>query len=128
MSLFCCVSILQTDQISVVSEPALFAFAILASTKASKRPRGTRMDRHSELESFESNSEADGAGASRELRIYRPDGALSIIYFTAFGSDAKAISEAEKIARRGYEIDVWRGGTRISRVSDFNGIDKGEHQ
>jgi hypothetical protein len=77
---------------------------------------------------FESNSEAGSVSVCRELRIYRPDGTLSIIYFTAFGSDQEAIYEAENIARRGYQIDVWRDGTRIGQISDSSGLDKGEHQ
>lgn len=54
--------------------------------------------------------------ARRELRVYRPGGVLSVIYVTAFESDAKAICEAEEIARYGYQVDVWRDETRIDRV------------
>ena len=78
------------------------------------------MDRQSELESFESNVEPDGGGSGPEFRIYRPNGTLSVIYFTAFESDEIATSEAEKIARLGYQVDIWRGATRINSVSGHN--------
>jgi hypothetical protein len=86
------------------------------------------VDRPSELESFESNVEPDGAMPSREFRIYRPDGLLSAIYFTAFESDEKAISEAEKIALTGYMVDIWRNGTRINRIGGRNVLGTGKHR
>jgi hypothetical protein len=55
----------------------------------------------------------------RELRIYRRDGTLSVIYVTTFGSDAKAILEAEKLAGYGYRIDVMRDGMRIDRIAEL---------
>ena len=76
------------------------------------------MDRQSELESFKSHVEADAGVLCREFRIYRSNGALSAIYFTAFESDEKAIAEAKKLARFGYQVDIWRDGTRIDQVSD----------
>lgn len=79
---------------------------------------GARMDNQNRPESFRSTDRAS-ASASRELRIYRPDGALSVIYVTAFESDAKAISEAERISRYGYQVDVLRDGTRIDRISEL---------
>jgi len=66
--------------------------------------------------------------ARRELRVYRPGGVLSVIYVTAFESDAKAICEAEKIARYGYQVDVWRDEARIDRVSELTDLDTSRHQ
>jgi hypothetical protein len=87
---------------------------------------GTRMNSQIGPSLFESK---DGASsARRQLRVYRPDGALSVIYVTAFESDAKAISEAERIARYGYQVDVLRDGTRIDRISELGLLDLGEHQ
>jgi hypothetical protein len=85
------------------------------------------MDRQSELEFFDSTIEPDASSPSCEFRIYRPNGSLSVIYFTAFESDQRAISEAEKIARTGYLVDVWRSGARIDRVSGHNVSDTGRH-
>ena len=75
------------------------------------------MDRQS-VGSFESNGGPGIGVPRREFRIYRPNGTLSVIYFTTFGSDEKAIAEAKKIARFGYQVEMWRGGTRIGQLSD----------
>ena len=85
------------------------------------------MNRQNELKSFGSNVEADVGVARRELRIYRPNGALSVVYITAFESDATAIVAAENIARCGYQVDVLRDGTIIVQVSELNVVDIYEH-
>jgi len=74
------------------------------------------MGHRTELVSVGANAEVGNALTCRELRLYRPDGALSLVYFGAFESDGKAISEAKRLARYGYQIDVWRDGTRVGRV------------
>jgi hypothetical protein len=84
------------------------------------------MDRQSELDSFESKAGPDTRESCREFRIYRPNGTLSVIYFTAFESDEIAISEAEKIARLRYRVEIWRGGTRIDQISDSNVFNTGK--
>lgn len=90
---------------------------------------GARMSSQSSRpDSFRSTNETAAGATRHELRIYRPDGTLSVIYVTAFGSDAKAILEAEKIVRYGYQVDVWRDGTRIDRISERNVFDKDEQQ
>jgi len=114
--------------ISVVSEPAFFEIARLASRRASRGLMGARMDSHNGPGSFRSRGETAAGAERRELRIYRPNGALSVIYVTTFGSDAKAMCEAEKIARYGYQVDVWRDGTRIDRVSYLNALEMGGRQ
>lgn len=78
------------------------------------------MGRQTELELSEPKAELDIGVACRELRIYRPNGALAVIYFTAFKCDEEAIFEAEKIARCGYHVDIWISGTRTSRDSGRN--------
>ena len=89
---------------------------------------GARLSNRSGQGLFESKVGEAADLARRELRIYRPDGILSVIYATAFASDAKAISEAEKIASYGYQVDVWRDGTRIDRISALNVLDTSEHR
>jgi hypothetical protein len=74
------------------------------------------MDVRTALVSFGLTARVDNALTCRELRLYRPDGALSLVYFGTFESDGKAISEAKRLARYGYQIDVWRDGTRVGRV------------
>ena len=86
------------------------------------------MDRRNELESFESRGKSDAGVLCREFRIYRSNGNLSVIYFTAFESDDKAISEAEKIARFGYQVDIWRDGTRIDQITDRHLPATGKHR
>jgi hypothetical protein len=78
------------------------------------------MERESELESFESKAEPGISVAPQELRIYRPGGALSVIYFPSCESAGKAIAEAEHIAQYGYQVEIWQGETRIGRVTDQN--------
>lgn len=74
------------------------------------------MDRQSDLEVFEPKVES-GAGLQRaEFRIYRPSDILSIIYFTAFEGEDVAASEAKKIARLGYQVEIWRGGKRTDQI------------
>jgi hypothetical protein len=75
------------------------------------------MDFHNELDAIKTDTWTDANTASREFRIYRPDGVLSVVYFTAFETDERAIAEAEKIARYGYRVDIWRGRTRIERIA-----------
>ena len=76
------------------------------------------MDRQSVVKAFESNG-GPGIGAPcREFRIYRPNGTLSVIYVTTFVTDEKAIAEAKKIARFGFQVEMWRGGTRIGQLSE----------
>lgn len=86
------------------------------------------MDYKSESESLGTNVEADDALACRELRLYRPDGTLSAVYFATFDSDANAISDAERMARCGYQVEVWQNGIRITRVSVSNAPDTSDHQ
>jgi hypothetical protein len=89
---------------------------------------GARTDSQSRPVSFRSTDEDGASAARRELRIYHPNGALSVIYVTAFESDAKATYEAEKIARYGYQVDVWRDGTRIDRVAYLSALEMDGHQ
>jgi hypothetical protein len=114
--------------ISVVSEPAFSKIATLASATTSRGQMGARLESQNQPASFRSINETATGAARRELRIYRPSGALSVIYLTTFGSDAKAIAEAEKIARYGYQVDVWRDGVRIDRVSALDILDRSEDQ
>jgi hypothetical protein len=93
-----------------------------------KASKGWAMERKSELESFESKIEPGVSVACRELRIYRPGGALSVIYFPSCESDGKAIAEAENIAQYGYQVDIWQGETRIGRVSGRNAFDFGNYR
>jgi hypothetical protein len=86
------------------------------------------MGHRAALVSFGPHAEVDNAVACRELRLYRPDGALSLIYFSTFESDEKAISEAKKLARYGYRIDVCRDGTRVGRVPSLGIRHTGERQ
>jgi hypothetical protein len=80
------------------------------------------MNYHNELEPFDSSAEPSDAALCPELRIYRPDGALSVIYLTAFENDTEAMAEAERIARNGYRIDVWRDGRRIAQVGPLRPV------
>jgi hypothetical protein len=89
---------------------------------------GARLYSQNGPASFRSINETARGAARRELRIYHPNGALSVIYVTAFESDAKAIAEAETIARYGYQVDVWRDGVRIDRVSALDVLDRSEDQ
>lgn len=84
------------------------------------------MGHRAALASFGPNAEVDNTTACCELRLYRPDGALSLVYFGTFESDGKAISEAKKLARYGYQIDIWRDGTRVGRVPALGGHYTGE--
>jgi hypothetical protein len=88
--------------------------AVLVSISREKRL--TEMKRQTELGFLEFEVELDIGVASPEFRIYRPNGALAVIYFTAFRCDEEATFEAEKIARCGYHVDIWVGGTRTNRV------------
>ena len=85
------------------------------------------MNRQNGLKSFGSDVEVDVGVVRRELRIYRPNGALSMVYITAFESDATAIAAAENITRYGYQVDVLRDGTIIVQVSELNVVDMYEH-
>jgi len=87
------------------------------------------MDSQKRPKPFRSLNEpaADGV-RRRELRVYRPNGALSMIYVMTFGSDGKAIAEAKKIARYGYWVDVWRDGVRIGHASKCDVLARGEDQ
>ncbi len=89
---------------------------------------GVRIDGQSKLASFRLIAGAVTDTARRELRVYHPDGVLSVIYVTAFESDSEAIYEAEKIARYGYQVDVWRDETRVDQVSELSNLDRSEHQ
>ena len=89
---------------------------------------GARMNNQNGPASFRLKSEAATGAARRELRVYHPDGVLSVIYVTALESDAKAVCEAEKIARYGYQVDVWRDGTRTNRVPELNNLHASGHQ
>ncbi len=86
------------------------------------------MDYQSELGSLETSVETSDVLACREFRLYRPDGTLSVVYFATFDSDAEAISNAERIARHGYQVDIWRDGMRINRVSVSDVLDTSDHQ
>jgi|KBSSwiStaDraftv2_1062776.scaffolds.fasta_scaffold1444297_2 hypothetical protein len=87
---------------------------------------GARTDSQKGPLSSRSINETAEDVAHRELRIYRADGALSMIYVIAFGSDAKAIVEARKIAHCGYQVDVLRDGVRIDRISRLDVLGKSE--
>ena len=78
---------------------------------------GGRMDSQKGPGPFRSIREPAAGVVHRELRVYRPNGALSMIYVMTFGGDAKAIAEAKKVARYGYQVDVWRDGVRIGHVA-----------
>jgi hypothetical protein len=78
--------------------------------------------------SFRSIKDTAGGVSRRELRVYRTNGALSMIYVMAVGSDAKALVEARKIARCGYQVEIWRDEVRIDWVSELDGLDKSEGQ
>jgi hypothetical protein len=74
------------------------------------------MDRQSVLDAFESEVEPNADVQRAEFRIFRPNGILSAIYFTAFEDETIAALEAEKIARLGYQVEIWRGGKRTDQI------------
>jgi hypothetical protein len=84
------------------------------------------MDSQYGLTDFQPIDETSASAVPHELRIYRPNGALSMIYVMTFVSDAKAIVEARKLACYGYQVDVWRDGVRTSRISSLNALGSGE--
>jgi hypothetical protein len=59
------------------------------------------MDRQSVLDAFESEVERNADVQRAEFRIFRPNGILSAIYFTAFEDETIAALEAEKMRNLG---------------------------
>jgi len=50
---------------------------------------------------------------TRQLFIYRLNGALSLIFVTDCASDEDALQKAEEIARYGYRVELWSNGIRV---------------
>jgi hypothetical protein len=115
------------NECSVVSEPALVPVSVLAS-KRDRRNGRAEVDYENELESLGAVEQTGDVLGCRELRLYRPDGTLSAVYLATFDSDANAISDAERMARCGYQVEVWRNGMRIDRVLASTAPDTSDHQ
>jgi len=50
---------------------------------------------------------------TRQLFIYRLNGALSLIFVTDCASDEDALQKAEEIAGYGYRVELWSNGVLV---------------
>jgi hypothetical protein len=82
-------------------------------TQDVEQPAADKKDEHAPISTWLDPAALCKVGDTRQLFIYRLDGAPSVIFVTDCATDEDAVQRAGAIAGYGYGVELWSNGIRV---------------